>query len=849
MFATWLSAFAIFTATFVTPFAGAATPVTLALPQDINYVDYIFQQLGRLRFSTDLLRAAGPADNPCRRIGPCLLASIEVPNPPQCLTRPLDVDYVITIRNHGQYTASPTIISFTPPLGSFFVSSNFFGPSRPPFQGTTDIPAGGTKTINVRVRLPGSGTTHAVTAQVDIYYGYGGDGGSIPQYFTGTSHLLQSDPSCVPPRPTPTPTPTPTPRPSPSPTTPPSPTAQPSPSPLPTIEPTPTVEPPLVEAFIFNEQVCPKVGDFLTYLLIVHNRSDGLARQLTITNTYPGGTEYHQGSGQRPPDAVGAGQLIWREAQIEPGGIRHYTFRVRVTGPAPGGYTNRLAVGYILENAGPGAPGGHAEAEHTIPANCDNPPFIFAPRPPKVPAIVCDPAQANCQSTFQSLFFGLRYQDVLRGELFGQTPRRPTVCGPDDTRPCANFRPDLGPRFAEAVADIVPGECRVLSDDVVADPAFQDALNRQGAPAAPYLVPLYNSGLDFKRLVQENMLLGIDHLKQARDILRRLHLDAWDKQAANIQKVLGGAMTPAQGKAAIETIFQEWLQQTTAAQLSLRQAYANLQEDRKKKFDPIAQRAIANARLAIKNSCGLTADGNLPALLPPVKAAYLAALDAQTIAYGEQQKKFIDPAVFPALYAWKDELRTAYDAAAQGNIQPLRDFLASIPSREQNVFNDAFRQTYAEQQRADGDADQRVRTANWEVALDAPKTVATNCEKERVFGPPVEATWCESTGADAQFVQQSVVRPEKRPPQPIESDNALIRTEFVKGSPCSRRPGDPYWASDCSCFCDQFVWPPKEGGIVTCQQSGKEITRHDIFVTTQQECLQDIPIRHQEPFF
>ena len=45
--------FGTLTATFITPFAGATEPIQFALPSEINYAQYILDQVHNTPFSTD----------------------------------------------------------------------------------------------------------------------------------------------------------------------------------------------------------------------------------------------------------------------------------------------------------------------------------------------------------------------------------------------------------------------------------------------------------------------------------------------------------------------------------------------------------------------------------------------------------------------------------------------------------------------------------------------------------------------------------------------------------------------------------------------------------------------------
>ena len=72
-----------------------------------------------------------------------------------------------------------------------------------------------------------------------------------------------------------------------------------------------------------------------------------------------------------------------------------------------------------------------------------------------------------------------------------------------------------------------------------------------------------------------------------------------------------------------------------------------------------------------------------------------------------------------------------------------------------------------------------------------------------------------------------------------------INPTLVAGEACSGKVGDPWWATDCSCACNQLLTLP-DGSVAPCQQV-KPITRHDIYVGSTEECLADFT-NHVDPF-
>lgn len=99
----------IFTTTFVAPFVSAVTPVSLALPQEIEFDDYIANQIAEARFSSDpkhlleINRAAGVETNEAKNSGAHLTAFIY--NVDTCTTVGDEQSYRIIVRNIGNKTA------------------------------------------------------------------------------------------------------------------------------------------------------------------------------------------------------------------------------------------------------------------------------------------------------------------------------------------------------------------------------------------------------------------------------------------------------------------------------------------------------------------------------------------------------------------------------------------------------------------------------------------------------------------------------------------------------------------------------------------------------------------------
>lgn len=390
-----------------------------------------------------------------------------------------------------------------------------------------------------------------------------------------------------------------------------------------------------------------------------------------------------------------------------------------------------------------------------------------APRKPGAfSAIICHPAERGCVPFLPTL--GINFQ---RAQDPAQQPR---ICSQYNGNACQPNRPNLGVRFAEATADILPGDCRVLEDNVITTPPFQDAFNRRGALADFSIRPLVNSDNDFKRLIHENALRGIAHTERARQ-----------------QLVVRG-----QGQG------------------SLRADYEKMLSSREAAFKKIVQEAIYNAEQAVGRGCGeagaKAAGQEMAARLAGVRAAYQALLTQRRAAYINMQQ------VYAATY----------------------DFAA----------------TYEAHAREDERLEEQLR-AEWEAVMDEFKARTLTCAREEKFAADVETSWCESNDY-ADFVVRGAPEPARAqltppvaPPdtRDLNPFNALIEEGEVRGQVCGGAPGDPWWADDCSCQCNELV--PIGGGndVISCQAI-RPITRHDINVISQEECLVDF-VKHQDPFF
>lgn len=612
-----------------------------------------------------------------------------------------------------------------------------------------------------------------------------------------------------------------------------------------------------LQIFLISPRVCISGSDTPAYRVYLRNVSIVPVQNITVRFSYPAGTAFVVAQPAPIREVAAEGFVEWFIPVLAPGGSTDMTAQIENIGGLTSVTTTALAEFEVVATQ-PGVPPTKktVATSHTIDGPCGLYNGPFSSLPPKQPAILCDANEAGCQNTFNQLPLGPRYNTATN------TPTQ------------------LGPRFAEAIADIQPGECRVLEDSIVQEPAFHDAFNRQSADAAPFMVPLFNSGRDFSKLVHENELLGIGNRLKAKDTMKKIQRTFAEKVRNGVSGVLSGHIQTGTVRSQID----QWVQQAktdwTNAQPGLRAAYAQLQTQRKDKFTPIATVAVNNAKQSITQACvSNTSDGGLAGLLPAVKQAYETALNERLQAYDTTQSNFLAFAGVSQIYlpsTWKTELLAALDAFDQGNRKPLEEFLRNRPLTELSsfpAFNQLWEATYGQHAKDDIARDNLVRLTRWEVALDTPKRVATACEKELHYGASIETTWCESGNA-AQIILKGAPEPAKeldstappdpvkediRPPQPINGPlNAILNQPLTNEScgpglfpvPQIARQGDPYWADDCSCSCNQLVPGINIGNIEFCQSNElKPITRHDVYVTSPLECLTFELERHRDPFF
>lgn len=647
-----------------------------------------------------------------------------------------------------------------------------------------------------------------------------------------------------------------------------------------------------LEAFIINYEACLVERDVVAYRLVVRNVSENVIAGVVAQFQYPPAILEYKEAVAIPATAAGPGTtngvIEWQIGTVLPGAENWHELNLTFVAAAGGG----IVATELTVSGGDSL----VLTSHTIPDNCPSAPEISStPAPAKQPAIVCDPGEIGCAESLPSL--GKLFEDAVNNPA-----RAPTICSPNDPDGCSPNQPSLGPRFAEAVASLLPGECSTLEDAVLADPQFHDGLSRRADLAALFMRPLYDSGQDFSRLVLANELLGIKNTLYARSELSAIHTKHWQSHLGLLENVLRGALSTDTVRGQINRWFLDWIKETRQAQQDLQKRYATMEAAREAKFDPVAQVAITNAKTSLERACGalplppLEQDAGLERLLLTgplsVKQKYAASQQSRISEYQKTQALFVDlnNKIFPEsnrVATWQKELRDALDAFDQQNKQPLQEFVASIPIKDQVGFEAIWRHTYQAAAEADVAADELIRLNEWEIALDTPKKEAAECERDASLAARIEISWCESGIYPADYIlPETQTYPTVRgghPPELIaDGEKADIDVQRTVGVSCRGLPGDPFWAADCSCNCNQLVAGVSDGNILFCQ-AGRElqeppepqpdtrppviglkppvvgpqppiggggikpIIRHDLYsiaqgARTQDECLQERPL-------
>ncbi|MBI4021860.1 MAG: DUF11 domain-containing protein, partial [Candidatus Andersenbacteria bacterium] len=612
---------------------------------------------------------------------------------------------------------------------------------------------------------------------------------------------------------------------------------------------------PLLEAFVINPQSCTNEGDEQTYRVTVRNMGNQAARTVSIQIQYPAEMRAVRTQPAAEHDEE-KDLLVWVGQDLPPGGLLTMSYTLETAEQVPF-YLNNLTVYYFADDGRPYVTLG----ERRLSGECgitDSIRSFLAGRPPIKPSIFCDPAEGGCVDTYRLLQLGRNYFRALSPE------KRPIVCSQHDKElrqglvpPCQDTLPQLGDRFAEAVADIIPGDCRVLEDDRIVEPALHDALSRRSKPAAPYLRPLYESGQDFRTLVHANGLQGIKHESTVRQTMQAIHHATWIELLKIAYSRLDGRLSSGEASSQMNSLLLQTLASVRNAQPQLTENYSRTQDERRKNFPRIvcgssvvsggSCKAVRNARASIAAACegvsGERGDGNLGAAILNVHTFYENRLQQRENEYDTTQQTAA-AAYADELQKWIGRLSGAFGALDANDPKALQTAVFEAAANDNTVFLTLVG-PYHTHLLIDEEADESIRVTRFETALDTPKQIATSCEKEQrrprgfcprpetaveqanIPGPCVpseslrDVVYCENRATPPEQVKLTILRPgigveQGVPAQPIPQEFVEIDHRLTWGSSCSGRPGDPWWAGDCSCDCGSIV-PVEEGSLQFCE--------------------------------
>lgn len=596
---------------------------------------------------------------------------------------------------------------------------------------------------------------------------------------------------------------------------------------------------PRLEIFITNNQVCVRGNEQLSYRVVVRNYGDTPAEEVTVQFQYPQTTTFRDSDPKPDKPELPETRLVqWFVEELAPGATSTYSVILNVTQQ-----TQNVTVNVSAFYRGNGQH--QTFASHTIDGPCSEEPAPATKDAAGEPAIVCDPRETGCEETYRSLSLGKNYDQALNDPGKGHVE-----C---DENGCTK-KPILGPQFAEAIADIVPGECRVVEDDVITKPQFHDALNRRADPAALYMFPLYQSGQDFREFAVDNEIMGNRHYVTIQNTVRPHTQTNYQEHLQLLEDLFNkeNEVTLANVVGKFDALSQTWIRRVENTHQTLQADYEAMQKRRKDtqffvpgacgggRFAAMACQAIENAKKSISRACGPPPnDGGLGGLLPGVYAAYDQSLNDRQAAYPQTQTKSLD-AYKAQIDAWKQALTTA--SGSEAGMKRYFDNLINDPGAD---FS-ATVQAYLDHEKGDQASLNTIRLQRWEVALDTPKSTATACEKENIFPPHVETTWCE-VGQEPEVIIRFAPNPAKAPtiqvPRYISGgEDADVPDSGVLGEQCGGKPGDPHWTPSCKCSCGEQV--VCKGQLVRCEDlfnctldPRDKITHHDIHIRSQLECL------------
>lgn len=610
---------------------------------------------------------------------------------------------------------------------------------------------------------------------------------------------------------------------------------------------------------------CTRRGDIITYRLTI-TVPDRCSATIT-QDIYPLGTEFIDAQRKEDSHDPASRTITWIEPALAPESCSipwtfTYTIRLKVKF-----VFNRIVNGVVVTHGGLRALSDHVASDDgcsTPPSGTVPPLFSTQPLPPgHEPVIICDPAEVGCVPKAPVLGPSFKEADPYILQFANETQF--TFAQVLE----AVGNPKLGVRWKEAMADILPGECRAIPDDIILHPKFQDALDRRADPVNFFMMPIFNSEKDFKELVHVNDNQGQTHLILVKDRTLPLHRKYWLLHRDIIMAALEGKISGSTALSQLNALLDQWRAELNGVMVELQTKYTEMQLKRKENYPRIlceqdlasysctTCKAEDNVKSAIARACGIDADAGFCAHIDRIKLIYEQNLASRLAVYPATQSQFLT--LQPVVNLWNGELAAALAALDGGDKgAALRKYFNSFGIYEQNTYDTLFK-LYQEHARIDRSLDENVRIGEWEKSLeggesvpypydpnllDAPKKVVVDCTKEKIYKHHVETTWCE-VGEYPELMQRAAPEPRKAKlnniflpdTSALDGSTAVIDESKVRGTPCNPGPGNPWWAEDCSCQCDDLL-PMPNVGILICP-AGTNVIRHDYYITSQEECLAD----------
>ena len=572
-------------------------------------------------------------------------------------------------------------------------------------------------------------------------------------------------------------------------------------------------------------QQCTNPGDESSFRIVVENTGDALARIQDLTFSYwasvivvdedtdfssrveqnlqslvtaePAPQEQTEDEAHFEDDDFEARRtLVWFPQDLPPGGTLSFTVRLRTRGTElvagerstysgtnfgfdhVEAYSHEVAILYRGPLDAAESPASAAYTSYAQGGDCT----VGGPRNPQ-PAIICEvgrelyepghgdllfvPFEEGCEPTLRQLVLGPRFESAESARSPGFASRR----------------------FDPPIPDIIPGDCRVAADDVVASPALQDALARRGRASAWYLRPLYDAGQDLKRLTEANYLADRPHYDELTERLQTLYRDYLTELANVLEPALTKPEDTPRINVELQRLQRRWEGRWRDIDDDVREALDAWQEERLDAFalylcdqedlDPENCSAVRRAIQSVSRAClsppANTADrdGGLTEALPDLADKYRRLTEkvgagrwhawrAVLLPGGIDAPTFDDPYDFAdpvASVRSAGELNRAWllftadwGARAGDSLEALRDDdvrAEALADLIKDARGDAQEELFTGELAAYSYQPLRIKMLDevfrrdvLEVAFDEPKEQATACERERSdprgFAAPTE---------------------------------------------------------------------------------------------------------------